>query len=86
MSYSFELTYRFTPQVRILSPKIEVSEKIHMYSSGSLCLYYPDDFKWHDGRNLHNTIIPWTAEWVVLYERFLHSGKWEGPEAPHALS
>ncbi len=56
-----------------------------MYSNGSLCLYYPEDFEWSDEVNLHETIIPWTAEWIVLYEEFLETGLWAGPEAPHPL-
>lgn len=36
--------------------------------------------------NLHDKIIPWTAEWLVYYELFKLDGKWLGPEAPHGLA
>jgi hypothetical protein len=32
---------------------------------------------------LHETIIPWTAEWLVSYELYLTTGKWLGSSAVH---
>jgi hypothetical protein len=32
---------------------------------------------------IHETIIPWTAEWLVFYELWKISGKWMGPAALH---
>jgi len=81
--YKFQITYAGIPEVRILSPKLQLSSKVHVYRDETLCLYYPEDSRWTDRTNIHETIIPWTAEWLVLYERYLHSGIWEGPEAPH---
>lgn len=71
------------PQVRILRPEIRPKPEIHMYSDGTLCLYFPDEFKWKQSHMIHKTIINWIAEWLVFYERYLWTGKWEGPEAPH---
>lgn len=85
MRYKVKIVYRQKPSVWIVSPKIEISRSIHMYRDGSLCLYYPVDFTWTDKENLHEKILPWTAEWLVFYERYLYSGKWEGREAPHPL-
>ena len=54
-----------------------------MYRDGTLCLY---DFRvqpWSSWDNIHEKIIPWTAEWLVFYELYLMCGKWLGPEAPH---
>lgn len=79
------IAYQIVPKVWVISPKIERNPDIHMYRDESLCLYYPKDFKWTDKLNLHETIVPWTAEWLVFYEQYLKSGRWEGPEAPHAL-
>lgn len=84
--YKIQIEYRLTPTVKIICPKIKPKAAIHMYDNGSLCLYYPEDFRWTDKVNLHETIIPWTAEWLVFYERYLFSGKWEGPEAPHMVA
>ncbi len=71
------------PKVRVLSPFILPSTKIHMYEDGSLCLYYPPEDPWRRSDNIHEKIIPWIAEWLVYYELFLIHGKWLGPEAPH---
>ena len=87
-SYRIQMVYGRAPEVRVIKPHIEYNKDIHMFSDGSLCLYYPKDLKgskWSDKLNLHETIFPWTAEWLLYYERYLRSGKWEGPEAPHAV-
>ena len=47
-NYKIEIDYNRTPRVTILDPKIEPKTEIHMYRDGSLCLYYPKDFKWSD--------------------------------------
>jgi hypothetical protein len=33
--------------------------------------------------NIHETIIPWTAEWIVFYEIWRITGQWHGLAAPH---
>lgn len=71
------------PRVRILRPKIEPSTKIHMYPNGTLCLYDHRSAPWSANYDLHQTIIPWTAEWLVFYELYKTHGVWLGPEAPH---
>ena len=73
------------PMVRILKPWIppEIHRRVHIYRNGTLCLYDPRERPWSNRDNLHETIIPWTAEWLVFYELFLTSGVWHGPEAPH---
>ncbi len=73
------------PRVRIKGPKITPSVKIHMYRSGHLCLYEPMEDPWKRSDNIHEKIIPWTAEWLVFYELYLICGKWLGPEAPHGV-
>lgn len=85
-AYKIKILYRFTPKVWITSPNIEYDTKIHMYRDKSLCLYYPEDFNWTDRSNIHETIIPWTAEWLVYYEKYVMSGQWEGPQAPHSVA
>jgi len=32
---------------------------------------------------LAKTIVPWTAEWLFLYELWLETGMWWGLEASH---
>jgi hypothetical protein len=46
--------------------------------------YWPDEDRWKSSDDIHKKIIPWLAEWLVFYELFLITGKWLGPEAPHA--
>lgn len=71
------------PVVRILSPKIKQSAIIHMYRDGSLCLYYPYDMVWKISTQIAEYTIPWLIEWILYYEIFKITGKWEGKEAPH---
>jgi hypothetical protein len=69
------------PEVHIRHP--EITQKVHMYGDGRLCLYDYREQPWRDGDNIHERIIPWTAEWLVFYELYLICGKWLGPEAAH---
>jgi hypothetical protein len=71
------------PAVRVVKPHIEHQPGIHMYRNGTLCLYHPPTQPWSGAYDLHKTIVPWTAEWLVYYELFLSEGKWLGPEVPH---
>jgi hypothetical protein len=74
------------PKVVIKEPHITPSPSIHMYRNGALCLYQPIEDPWKPADNIHQKIIPWTAEWLVFYELFLICGKWLGPEAPHGVN
>ena len=71
------------PSVRVLEPGIAPKSPIHMYRNGDLCLYHPGIQPWRKQENIHASIIPWTAEWLVFYELYLSEGKWLGPEIPH---
>jgi len=71
------------PKVRILAPEIKYNSAIHMYADRSLCLYHPESQPWSESKDLHRTILPWTAEWLIYYELFLDQGKWLGPEIAH---
>lgn len=83
--YSIRIRYEewSVPKVRILKPHIEPSTDFHMYCDGTLCLYHPPSQPWSGANDLHKTIIPWTAEWLVYYELYLSEGKWLGPAVPH---
>ena len=84
--YEVEIIYKLgsPPKVFILSPEIRYSPKIHMYSDKSLCLYYPRDMPWTNQMVIADIIIPWIGEWIVFYELYKITGRWEGPEAPHS--
>ncbi|GAB4038006.1 nucleotidyltransferase domain-containing protein [Spirosoma gilvum] len=71
------------PRVYINSHRIKSSRSIHMYSDGSLCLHYPPDIKWKHRTSVANFTIPWTAEWIVCYELWKITGKWEGSAIKH---
>ena len=85
-TYDIQIRYSppGVPTVRILSPKLVKSPKIHLYNNESLCLYFPDDDPWKSTDLIYKKLIPWTAEWLLYYEIFLVIGDWQGPEAPHS--
>lgn len=59
----------------------------HLFPNNTLCLYHPqdpEDRRWHPGRAIAHTIMPWTAEWILFFEGWQETGVWWGPEAPHA--
>lgn len=86
-SDAYTVRVRYTewgiPEVRVLKPEIVPNPEIHMYRNGNLCLYHPPTQPWTGMRNLHETIFPWVAEWLIFYELFLIEGKWLGPEVQH---
>lgn len=79
------ITQKFgkTPKVFILDPKIEYNSKIHMYKDKRLCLFYPKEFKWKKTTSIAEYLIPWTNEWIILFELYKITGEWQGKEAPH---
>lgn len=84
-TYLFSITYLpyEKPKVHITYPVIEYNNDIHMYTDGSLCLYYPGDLKWNSTLHLYSTIVPWTVEWLIFYELYSITGKWEHPFVEH---
>ncbi|MDP1815442.1 MAG: phospholipase D-like domain-containing protein [Leadbetterella sp.] len=71
------------PQVYILSPIIVPKADIHIYSEGSLCLFYPGDLRWKDNTSIAEYTIPWIIEWILFYELYQLSGVWEGESVAH---
>lgn len=72
------------PLVWVKKPNIKYHDDIHIYKkSNSLCLYYPPDMPWGKHIMLAYTIVQWIPEWIILYELWKISGKWEGPEVRH---
>lgn len=87
-TYSVKLVYKQggIPRVYITHPKIDNKTECHVYKDGSLCLYDHREFSWSGRLFVHETIVPWAAEWLVFYELWKITGKWLGPEAPHGTS
>jgi hypothetical protein len=86
--YRVELEYSAwsPPDVRVVEPTIQYTRGIHMYKNGTLCLYDWRAQPWQKTSHLHDTVIPWMAEWLVFYELWLLTGKWNGKSAPHGSS
>lgn len=69
------------PKVFVLNADMEFQNHAftHFYpADNSLCLYYPGDLTWSDKHHLHDKTIPWLAEWLVFYELYQITGRWEG--------
>lgn len=75
----------YTPKVYVNSPQL-VADAPHTYSDGHLCLYYPGNFHWRQGMLIAGKIMQWTISWIYLYEAWLETGTWFGPEVPHGDS
>jgi len=48
-----------------------------------LCLYWHKEWQWDGKKLLAETIVPWTALWLRLYELWLVTGEWYWKESPH---
>jgi hypothetical protein len=83
--YRVEIKYEpwNAPSVHVLEPQIDADINAHMYPDGGLCLYDWHEQRWQDRWHLHETIVPWTAEWLVFYELFLITGRWRGISSMH---
>ena len=71
------------PAVRVLTPQLKATETgflPHTYNDGTLCLH--DAGQWNEGMLIVDTIVPWTAEWLLHYEIWLATGEWLGDHDP----
>jgi len=84
-SYSIRISYKMghIPDVYIINPQIQPRAEYHMYADGKLCLYDWREMPWRAHMDLHETIIPWTSEWIVFYELWCLTGKWLGAASMH---
>jgi hypothetical protein len=83
--YKVEVAYRYgdNPKIWVVDPEIPYEKAIHMYADGSLCLYDWREQPWKESYHLYDTILPWTAEWLLYYEIYRMTGKWIGKSALH---
>ncbi|MCC5934802.1 MAG: hypothetical protein JJU35_11165 [Balneolales bacterium] len=83
--YKLKLSYdgASPPKMYVTDPELPLDLDAHMYSDKRLCLYYPKESPWKHTMLIADTIIPWTAEWLVYYELYQIDGKWHGPYVPH---
>ncbi len=75
----------FYPSVKVISPAL-APKAPHLWSDGTLCLYYPKENPWRRDMLIATTILPWTALWLYYYELWLDTGKWLGPSSHAADS
>lgn len=81
--YKVRLLYSLerSPKVFVGNPELlkRNDERIpHRYADGSLCLYLPAAREWDSSMYLADTIVPWTAEWLIHYELWHATGEWHG--------
>lgn len=48
----------------------------HVFPHQTLCLFLGEE--WGPWAPLANSILPWTAEWLLFYEGWLATGEWTG--------
>jgi hypothetical protein len=66
--------------VRVLAPKL-VDRAPHLYPDGSLCLYWPKEWRWAPFEAIGETLLPWAALWLYYYEIWVDTGAWLGPSS-----
>ena len=83
-TYAVKVTYRArrAPRVFVQSPRLRPGAP-HLYKDGSLCLYWPAEWRWTAMESMAETIIPWAALWLFYYELWIVTGEWLGPSSPH---
>ena len=82
-TYRVRLRYQlhYLPKVFVIEPQLVCpsGEKLpHVWSDGSLCLYYSKYGEWKPHMLLADTILPWTSEWLYHYELWRVTGEWHG--------
>jgi hypothetical protein len=83
--YTVQITYTLGryPITRVLDPPLKATETgflPHTYTDRTLCLH--DAGQWDEHLLIVDTIVPWTAEWLLHYEIWLATGKWHGDHDP----
>jgi hypothetical protein len=71
------------PVIRVLDPQLTATETgflPHTYKDQTLCLH--DAGQWAEHMLIVDTIVPWTAEWLLHYEVWLATGEWLGDPDP----
>jgi hypothetical protein len=77
---SVVLRQQRSPEVRVLNPTLRANAP-HRYKDGSLCLYWPVEWRWTDTESASKTVLPWAAIWLYFYELWLDTGHWLGPSS-----
>lgn len=79
-----EYSMHSAPKVFIESPnllEIANGRRIpHLYNHEriQICLYLPNAGEWSSHKFIADTIVPWTALWLLFFEEWLISDEWKG--------
>lgn len=81
--YTAGLEYKLgrKPKVFVIAPALQERDgerPPHLYADDCLCLYFPTANEWNARMMLADTIVPWASEWLLHYEIWLATGKWQG--------
>lgn len=68
------------PKVFVLHPALPENAP-HRWPDGSLCLYWPKEWRWTDHESIPDTIMAWAALWLEYYEIWQTLGVWLGPSS-----
>lgn len=88
---TYKFTIEYSPFNRGRFDRVYVESKgliksfdTHFNGDGSLCLYHPTKDLY--GRPFVELvdIIPWIAEWLYSYDKYLEFKVWVTPEHPHS--
>lgn len=80
--YDVEVVYAAFdyPSVRVNDPPLKPDREGRLphffHDEGTLCLH--ERHEWHPDMLLIETILPWSAEWLIYYEIWLATGQWFG--------
>lgn len=79
--YRVRIEYKLSgiPRVWVLSPELMPGTPHVWPKDGTLCLYFWRESPWRKCYLIGNTIIPWTALWLLYYELWLETDEWLGP-------
>jgi hypothetical protein len=80
-TYTIRIRYKapLRPVVEVISPALRSlpNKRIpHRFPLGDLCLHV--NGQWAANMFVANTIVGWTALWLIFYEAWLVTGEWEG--------
>ncbi len=85
--YHIRLVYRkgdvpcvvvLSPDIQSLAPGRRLPHVYYANSPLSLCLYLPGSGEWSAVHSLTDTIVPWTALWLMYFEDWLLTNDWKG--------
>jgi hypothetical protein len=84
--YTISISYKdgYHPIVKVLSHDVGKYSK-HLYPQNKLCLYHPyeGEGRWRMNEPISSKIIPLTVLWLIQWEIYRKTGKWNGDEFPH---